>query len=217
MRMLVVAILGALAFPALSADRIPIANEGTTADRWAPVPGTLYTPAYPDQYASEPEEVCLVVGYLINADGHTSDFALLKSWSSGSNSRGRTEFWETFAGAASQVMAYWQFAPKPGAQAAPVYTASTFVFGRPENSAATQARCAVSDLTQRLVELRYDGRAGRLMGRGIYGRLDIDPEVEERFRQQAVMAREEANRSMMANREAQPQKQSTPPPSSGGN
>ncbi len=211
-RTLVLAALAALALPAAAADRIPIANEGAISDHWSPVPGTILVPAYPEAYASHQEKVCLTIGYLLNADGHTSDFALLKSWSSGSNSRSKGKFWETFAGDSSQALAHWQFAPKPDvATPGPVYTAATFVFG--PDSTETRTHCAISDLTTRLVELRYDPRAGRMMSRGIFAQLDIDPNVEERLRQQLMRVREDTEARHMNDRAVPKSQPQSPPPS----
>jgi hypothetical protein len=106
-RPLLLAVLAAIVLPAVAADRIPIANEGAIGDQWTLVPGTQLMPPYPDAYARDPEEVCLVVGYLVNADGHTSDFSLLKSWTSGSNSRSRKDFWAEFADLSSGALAKW--------------------------------------------------------------------------------------------------------------
>jgi hypothetical protein len=190
--------LTAAALPVVAADnRIRIADEGKIGDQWSLVPGTQLMPPYPDAYANDPEEVCLVVGYLVNADGTTSDFSLLKSWTSGSNSRTRKDFWSEFADMSSRALAQWRYAPKDAASS-PVYTAATFVFGRPDNAADTRTHCEVSDLTQRLVELRYDPHSSRLMKRGIYSKLAIDPGVEERARLQMVAQREMDDRVQTA-------------------
>jgi hypothetical protein len=194
-RALMLAAMAALALPAAAADRIPIADEGAIGDRWIAEPGTMFAPAYPEAYAAEQEQVCVVIGYLLNADGHTSDFSLLKSWSSGSNSRSRVDFWKAFAVDSSRALSLWKFRPRPGvASPGPVYTAATFVFG-PGNQAETKAHCAIPDLTQRVVELRYDTRASRLMTGGIFSRLEIDPMIEENFKRRPVIQRENADRS----------------------
>ncbi|MGN6113310.1 MAG: hypothetical protein ACTHOC_09975 [Luteimonas sp.] len=193
-----IAALAAAALPAIAADnRIRIADEGKIGDEWSLVPATQLMPPYPEAYARDPEEVCLVVGYLVNADGSTSDFSLLKSWTSGSNSRARKDFWADFADMSSRALAQWRYAPQ-GAGSKPVYTAATFVFGAPANAADTKTHCEVSDLTQRLVELRYDPRSSRLMKRGIYSQLAIDPGVEERFRLQTIANREVEDRAQAA-------------------
>jgi hypothetical protein len=193
-RTLLIAALAAAALPAMAADSIRIADEGKIGDEWSLVPATQLMPPYPEAYATEPEEVCLVVGYLVNADGTTSDFSLLKSWTSGSNSRSRKDFWTEFADLSSRALAQWRYAPKTAASK-PVYTAATFVFGAPANAADTKTHCEVSDLTTRMVELRYDPRSSRLMKRGIYSRLAIDPGVEERARLQMIAQREVDDRA----------------------
>ena len=193
-RPLLLAAMAAIVLPVSAVERIPIADEGAITDRWSAVPGTLFAPAYPEAYAAEQEQVCVAIGYLLNADGRTSDFSLLKSWSSGSNARSRNEFWEAFATDASRALSMWQFRPKPGvASPQPVYTVATFVFG-PGTPAETKAHCAIPDLTQRLVDLRYDSRASRLMAGGIFGRLDIDPTVEMRNQRWRTMQRENSAR-----------------------
>jgi hypothetical protein len=190
MRTLLLAAMAALALPGAAAERIPVVDEGAIGDRWSAVPGTMFAPAYPEAYAAGNERVCVVIGYLLNADGHTSDFSLLKSWTSGSNARSRTEFWEAFAGDSSRVLSVWKFRARPGVTSPhPVYTAATFVFG-PGNPAETKAHCAIPDLSRHLAELRYDTRAGRLMSGGIFSRLDIDPAAEVRRKRRATTQRE---------------------------
>lgn len=198
MRIVLLAALAAMALPAMAGDKIPITDEGKIGDQWSLVPGTQLMPPYPEAYASEPEQVCVVVGYLVNADGHTSDFSLLKSWTSGSNSRSRSEFWKEFGDLASRALAQWKYAPIEAGSAKPVYTAATFVFGAPGAIAATKEHCAISDLSNRLAELRYDARASRLMAGGIFSELNIDPLEEERLRRRMMVQRENAERQTMA-------------------
>jgi hypothetical protein len=198
---LVPAALAAVMFSgaaAAAANKIAVADESKLAEHWSLVPGTQLMPPYPEAYAKDPEQVCMVVGYLVNPDGHTSDFALLKSWTSGSNSRSRNEFWAEFADLASRAVAQWRYAPKDAGSKAPVYTAATFVFGDPKAALDTQSHCAVPDLGARIVELRYDPRAHRMMSRGIFSRLDIDPMTEERIRQTMLAAREAGDEKGMA-------------------
>lgn len=70
----------ALSTGALAADKIPVVNEGGIARQWTLAPGALLpVPAYPEIYKSSGAEVCVAIGYLLNPDGTTSDFSLLKS------------------------------------------------------------------------------------------------------------------------------------------
>lgn len=222
-RMLFLAVMATLGLPVAAADRIPVVNENAIGSHWSVVPGTASTPAYPEAYASAQHQVCVTVGYLINADGHASDFALLKSWRDENNSRADGKFWSAFAGSASQALARQQFTPRQGAAApVPTYTSATFAFG-PGDSAATQAHCEIGDLAYRLFELRRDSRTGRMMTAGIFPRLDIDTNLRENVHQQRLAAREGyANRMILetsrqqqqeAQQRLEQQRQSQPPSS----
>lgn len=213
MRILTLALLAAaIALPATAAEHIRIVAEGGVGDEWALAPGEqLAAPLYPAQYAAQPEEVCVAIGYLLGPDGRPSDFALLKSWTSGENTRSRTEYWRAFADAASQALAQWRFVPKPGVKAPrPTYTVATFMFG-PPSASGTREHCAIANLQTRLLELQYDSRASRLMSRGIFSRLEIDPDLRERFRQHRLDKRESVSMPWV------PPPNSPPPPSSQGN
>lgn len=180
---------GLLALAACAAvhaeDKIRIANEGGIRDAWTLPPGaTLPVPAYPEAYRANQAEACLAIGYLINADGTTSDFALLKAWSAQEPQRDRDAYWSAFANDAAAALALWRFAPRPEVKAPrPVYTVATFLFASAAPS-ETRKHCAIPNLAMRLVELRHDGKASKKMaGQGIFGRLDIDPALESRYRE----------------------------------
>ncbi len=209
-RALALALMVAATLPAAASDRIPVVNEGAITNAWGLAPGTHVSPAYPQAYAKDNPQVCLTVGYLLNADGHASDFALLNSWASGNRSRTDDQMWAAFAGNAAQALAQWKFVPKPGvASPTPVYTAATFVYG-PGDAAATGAHCTIPDLQVRLVELRHDSRARKLMAGGVFPRLDVGPKMEYEIRQQQIMARESQRQSLAAIQERNQLQQQQP-------
>lgn len=213
MRVALTAVMAAAMSGAVTAaDKIPVVDESHLGERWTLQHNTQLMPPYPPAYASDPEEVCLVLGYLVNPDGHTSDFALLKSWTSGDNHRGRTQFWEAFGDLASRAVAQWKYVPAGATPARPAYTAATFVFGRPDAVMATRAHCVVPDLATRLAELRYDARASRRMTGGVFGQLEVDPYVEERLRLRTMIQRENAERAgdAVSTMEHRPQAQTHP-------
>lgn len=184
-------LIAGLAPTAVASDKIRVVAEGGIGDEWALAPGErLAAPGYPAQYAADADDVCVAVGYLVHPDGHTSDFALLKSWSSGEESRSRTDYWRAFAASASQAVGQWRFVPRPEVKAPrPVYTVATFAFGA-SNPAVIRTHCDIPNLQVRLMELRGNSRASRMMQRGIYSELDIDPAFEARARRMAQMQRE---------------------------
>ncbi len=167
-------------------EKIAIANEGGIRDRWMISPGAnLPVPAYPKAYEASGQEVCVAIGYVLNADGTTSDFSLLKSWSADEPKLHKDEYWSTFAADASAALARWKFAPRPDVpEPKPVYTVATFLFGA-VNATELRRKCAIPSLSTRLVELRYDAKAGRKMAfAGIFDRLDLDPGMVTRVDQQ---------------------------------
>jgi hypothetical protein len=167
-------------------EKIAVANEGGIRDRWMLAPGaSLPVPAYPKAYEASGAEVCVAIGYVLNADGTTSDFSLLKSWSADEPKLHRDQYWSTFAADASAALARWKFAPRPEVTGPkPVYTVATFLFGA-TNATELRRKCAIPSLSTRLVELRYDAKAGRKMAfAGVFDRLDLDPGMVTRVDQQ---------------------------------
>lgn len=181
-------------------EKIAIANEGGIRDRWMLAPGaSLPVPAYPKAYQASGAEVCVAIGYMLNADGTTSDFSLLKSWSADEPKRHKDEYWSTFAADASAALARWKFAPRPDVtEPKPVYTVATFLFGA-ANATELRRKCAIPSLTTRLVELRHDPKAGRKMAfAAVFDRLDLDPgmvtRVEQQRRNDAIVERQAVQR-----------------------
>lgn len=179
----VLLMLASAASVAQTQDKIRVVNEGGISHAWTLPPGSkLAVPAYPVEYADNQAEVCVAIGYLLNADGNTSDFALLKSWSAREPRQKREAYWGAFARAASTALSQWRFIPKPDvAVPRQVYTVATFVFASP-NLRETSKRCAIPNLGQRLVELRHDNRARRRMSAvDVFDRLDLDPALEAHY------------------------------------
>ena len=169
---------------ALAADSIRVVNEGGIRDEWTlPAGFKLATPTYPSEYAAHQAEACLAIGYLINPDGTTSDFALLKSWTSMNvPSRSAQEYWTAFAQASAQALSQWRFEPRPEVTAPrPVYTVATLLFAA--QTPQLRDRCAISDLAARLREFRGDPASRRKMTLDLYDRLDVDPLRYERDEQ----------------------------------
>jgi hypothetical protein len=164
-------------------DKIPVVNEDAIGKTWTLPPGSKLTGlGYPPEYAGHQEEVCLAIGYVINADGHASDLSLLKSWSSGEPSRDKDKYWGALAGAASAELSQWKFVPAPEAKSpSPVYTVSTFVFASPGVSESSK-RCAIPSLTQHIHDLMRGNRTHRRMtANGLFNRLNLDPTLQARY------------------------------------
>lgn len=144
------ALVALFALPAIAADKYKIVNEGGIRDDWAAADGAKFTaPGYPAAFASRGDDVCLAMGYAIQADGTTKDFAIIKAWS---NSRGEDEpekgFWQAFEQAGAAALSEWRFKPRVIESPVPTYTVATLTFQGKGSVPAKElrARCAINDL-----------------------------------------------------------------------
>ena len=204
-------------------DKIPVVDEAIISETWTlPADSKLTVLGYPAEFVNHEEEVCLAVGYLINPDGYTSDLSLLKSWSSREPRRDRQEYWGAFAGVASAAVSQWHFAPKPEVTTPrATYTVSTFVFASPSTLEASK-RCAIPNLTERILELKGNTRAKRLMrSNNVFDRLDLDPTMMVRYHgqkrglQEGDMQRAQNQRALPQPPAAAPPPPPPPPPNPG--
>ncbi|TWI06250.1 TonB-like protein [Luteimonas cucumeris] len=161
-------------------EPIRVANEGDIKQAWTLPPGTrLAAPVYPTQFAERGLEVCVAVGYLLNPDGSTSDFAMLKGWNSESGvHEPAAGFWAAFAEAGAAAVRQWRFQPRPEVQRpVPVYTVATMLFGKEGATLAPELRrrCSISNLPQHLANIREDKDARRLLDTDLFDRMQLKP------------------------------------------
>lgn len=195
-------------------DKIDVVNEGGIKTWWTLAPGTtLPVPAYPAGFEGNQAEVCVAIGYLINADGTTSDFSLLKFWSANEPKSDADSYRRTFAQDASNALARWKFAPRADVSSPkPVYTVATFMFAA--RSAQLRERCAIPNLMTHILDMRYDRRLRDQMSRvDIFNRLKVDPSLEMRYRRM----QEDQSNIMQQQEELRLQQQNSGGSSSSGN
>jgi hypothetical protein len=158
-----VALAGGTAGAAFAQSTPAIISEGGAGTFWRQVTPNAIPPFPANADASE--DVCVGVSYLIKADGTTSDFALLKSWTS-KHAKGVPSGakYEGFTRGAVAAVAVRKYAPAQataaGALVTPVYTASTFAFSsRPDaDQQALRAHCVVEDLPGFVAKVQHDAR-----------------------------------------------------------
>jgi hypothetical protein len=111
----------------------------------------------------------------VNPDGSTSDYALVKAWSSaGATSEPAPGYWSAFAEAAADALKQWRFKPRPEVTApTKVYTVGTFVFGMRGLKNDLRQRCNVPDLAARLLELKHGARRNVMLDS-----LDLSPSAD---------------------------------------
>src|SRR5687768_14057954 len=91
-----------------AADRVDVVSENSENKIWAPPPAPL-APAYP-AIVKDNDQVCVGVGYMIEKDGSTSGFIVLKSWSRahGSGDKAAPAI-DPFARNALAAVSQWKF------------------------------------------------------------------------------------------------------------
>jgi len=157
--LILLVVMASLTSPSHAAHPVRVVNEGGIRDEWMLADGVkLVAPAYPAAFARRGDNVCVAVGYLINPDGTTSEFSLLKAWAS--STRGDKEpepgFWAAFAKVGAVALAQWRFKPRPEvASPTPTYTVATMtLMGRQaEDIVVLRKRCAIEDLAATKAEL----------------------------------------------------------------
>lgn len=141
----------------MAKDRVRVVNEGGIRDAWMLADGVkLAAPGYPAAFVERGDNVCMAIGYSIEPDGSTSNFALLKSWNS---SAGEIEpvsgFWDGFTQAGAHALSQWKFKPRPEVTSPqPTYTVATMHFMGKEamDPIALRGHCAIEDLSAFLQE-----------------------------------------------------------------
>jgi hypothetical protein len=166
--------------PVFAAEPVRVANEGAIKSVWTLPAGTrLPTPAYPPKFSDRALEVCVGIGYLVNADGSTSHFAMLKGWNSeGGEREPAPGFWAEFAQASAAALQQWRFQPRPEvSRPVPVYTVATMLFGKQGSalSADLRRRCAIPNLAQHLTAIRADPRKRRVLDTDLFDRMLLNP------------------------------------------
>lgn len=141
--------LAGLCSATASAGRITIVSESDSAKLWSPAPGVVQVRAgYPTTVADRAQDVCVNIGYLINANGTTSDFTQMKAWSSVSpGEEPKPELVQPFVQSAAAAVSMWRLASK-SARPKSIYTSATFVFsgGKSMSEEALGAKCRIDNL-----------------------------------------------------------------------
>lgn len=146
--------LGLYGMVCSAADRVRIVNEGGIRDEWMLADGVkLAAPGYPAALVDRGDSVCVAMGYAIKPDGTTSDFTVLKTWSSGTDPAAPDKdpvagYWESFTQASAGALSQWKFKPRPEITPRPTYTVATMSFNGKDGTLAPELRerCGISDL-----------------------------------------------------------------------
>lgn len=145
---------------AQAGDRTRIVNEGGIRDQWMLADGIkLAAPGYPAAYKERGDNVCVAVAYAIKPDGTTSDFAVVKEWSSAEDAGTTKGYFDAFAQAGAGALAQWKFKPRPEVtEPQRTVTVATMHFmGKQAMDIATlRSHCQVSDLAAAIQNAKHD-------------------------------------------------------------
>jgi hypothetical protein len=139
----------ALATATASAGRVGIVSENDLAKTWTLTPESArFVAGYPAAAGDKGGDVCVNLGFMIQADGSTSDYTLMKAWSSTTSDKAELDRLSApFVQNAAAVVSRWKFVPtgKPRQ----LYTSATMAF-RPGqvNPVELREHCRIDDLEQ---------------------------------------------------------------------
>jgi hypothetical protein len=138
-----------VALPAVADKPLRIVDEKDAGESWQPAGGKpLVQPPRPANAAAG--DVCMSLGYKINADGSTSDVSVLKVWSS-TNKKVKADdpALAPYLQSGAAAISMWHFDPTPAETGRrPMFTAASFGFGADEASgAAVRSNCQISNLS----------------------------------------------------------------------
>ena len=114
---------------AVAAGRLEIVSEHRSGESWQPAADSpRVAVGYPAAAADKGADVCVSLGFMIQADGTTSDLTGLNVWSSaGADGHLAPQAAEPFVRSAAAAVSMWKFAAVK-ARPRPIYTAATFAF-----------------------------------------------------------------------------------------
>lgn len=142
---------------AMAANQVKIVDEGRLPQNGITSDSTFAPPGFPATLATSGDSVCVSLGYKINADGTTTDFGVLKSWSSSTeDERPKGSYWDDVINVSAQAVSDWKFKKADGSTLAPVYTAATFSFRgkQPMEASQLRANCLITDLTAHIQDIK---------------------------------------------------------------
>ena len=163
-RIVVTTMLASCMAAAGAAEQVRVVPEGGLAKDWIVQPGNeLAAPGYPGTFADRGDDVCVAIGYRVQADGTTSDYVMLGGWNSSRRyQQPATGYWDAFSQAGVAALSQWRFAPRSGDSMdsnAAVDTVAVMTF-RGESSTRTtsdvRAKCAVPSLVARMQYVRRE-------------------------------------------------------------
>jgi len=145
---------------AQAADRTRVVNEAGIRDQWMLADGIkLAAPGYPAAWKERGDSVCVAVAYAIKPDGTTTDFAVLKEWSSAEDAASTKGYFDDFAQAGAGALSQWKFKPRPEVtdpQRTVTVATMHFTGKQAMDVAALRSHCQISDLAAAIQDAKHE-------------------------------------------------------------
>ena len=151
-------LLAAAAATAPAADeRLLVLSEGK-ADRYWTLQDDFPAPAYPPGVTPDTGDVCVAIGYRLDADGVPFDFVGLKRWSAPAKGTQDPHRLDIFEQTAVSTLQRRKFVPAAGTAAHRVVTATTFAFAASPGSDTARLRkhCEIPNLQRFIYQAQRD-------------------------------------------------------------
>lgn len=181
-RLLPMLLLAALPLAA-GAGGVEILQGAQALQLWQPA-DALAGPVDPGQ---APGDTCVNLGFLVDRDGATSQFVLLRGWNSaGAGDERAARVLDGYASSAAAAVRSWRFrATAANDKRRPVYTSATFVFParRASDAAPVRARCLIADLEDFVARAHHARfrRGDMAKGQVDRSRVENPPEIPSGF------------------------------------
>ncbi len=136
--------------PKPKSDQPAIVSESDAVNYWQPA-APMSEPALASPAPDQSEDVCVSLGYMVQLDGTTSDFALLRSWSS-KHAKGLPDSADysiySRTAVAASMQRKFNAAPAMGNKPVSIFTATTFAFPAQAGTdrESVRAHCAIKNL-----------------------------------------------------------------------
>ncbi len=144
-RLLVAMVLVVAGAAVAEQPQVRVVDEGKLDTVGLSMSARLPAAGYPAAYATSKDDVCVAIGYTVNADGSTGNFRLLRAWSS---ERSRAEndprYLEAFTAAATEAVSQRRY-PAHGTSPL-IATAATITFEGSGTANRLADRCKINQL-----------------------------------------------------------------------
>ena len=128
-------------------DGFAVLSEGQLNQYWVHSSTNVLVPELPAVHEQGSNQVCLAVGFSIDAKGRASGAKPLTRHSSTELSKQTSRYWRQFDKSGEKLVNSWRFTPAPTApKPQPAYSVAYLVFANEGQTAAVNDACRITDL-----------------------------------------------------------------------